>query len=259
MIGLFIFMILFFTSLAFAVTERRPPASASRFARAVSLLARASAAGIVIFPFGLILISILFAPRMGGIRYPVQSNAMQSSRSIALAMFQYANDNNDVYPDGASSTEVFQELIDGNYVSDPAVFYVPLPGKKPGHAGEKLKPENVAYDVTSDVNGQSPDDLPVVFLTGFRMDYRPGGNATSLVRPFPTYAGEPTCLWDDIFGIRPTEEMSGLPMAYKSNNAFFRNGQVGPDGMGFVPHVVPDNFDARGKTYHQLTPEGVLK
>jgi hypothetical protein len=190
--------------------------------------------------------------------------AMQTTRTLALAMFQFANDNNGAYPDGASSTEVFQKLIDGNYLPDPSILFVPLPGKVKAQPGAKLKPENVAYDVTSGVNAQSPDDVPLVYLTGFRMDYHAGGNAVSLVKTFPdtvtTFA-----VWFFHRGDRDSA-FDGLPIAYMSNSAFVRStetaghpAQYTPDGYGIVPHVAGAEFDPHGQTYRQLTPEGVLK
>jgi hypothetical protein len=80
---------------------------------------------------------------------------MQQGRQIGQMMFSYSTDNfqnSNAYPDGKSSTEVFQKLLDGNYAADPAIFYVPLPGKVKPIAGQKLKPENVCWDVTSGVD-----------------------------------------------------------------------------------------------------------
>jgi hypothetical protein len=233
----------------------------------------------------LVFLIFLFAVSLGpigGQRHPVESGAMQTCRTLALAMFQYANDNDGRYPDGASSTEVFQKLLDGNYISDPDLFFVPLPGKIRAAEGARLKPENVAYDVTSGIDAQSPDGLPVVFLTGFRMDYRPGASAVSLVRPFPEYYNS-----TDTSFFRSLEPFDGLPVAYKSNNVWFKqsqtltilkapsvaypNGfrlitniisaspQIDPQGYGVVPNVIAPDFDAGGRTYRQLTPDGVLK
>jgi len=189
---------------------------------------------------------------------------MQTTRTLALAMFQYANDNNGQYPDGASSTDIFQQLIDGNYLSDSSILFVPLPGKVKAQPGAKLKPENVAYDVTSGVDAHSPDDLPLVYLTGFRMDYHAGGNAISLVKPFPD-----TVTSFEVWFFNHGEVDSafdGLPIAYMSNNAFVRSFSTGghpaqytPDGYGIVPNVIGPEFDPHGRTYRQLTPDGVLK
>ena len=99
--------------------------------------------------------------------------------------------------------EVFQKLIDGNYVSDPDVFYVPLAGKiKPEAFSKILKPENVSWDVTGNVDGSTPDQIPVVFLTCFRVTYVPGGSAISMVKPYPRFGMENLHpgFWDLIAG-----------------------------------------------------------
>jgi hypothetical protein len=216
---------------------------------------------IIVMFFLVFLFGIALGP-IGGQRHYVESAAMQTTRTLALAMFQYANDNNGQYPDGASSTEVFQTLVDGQYISDPTILYVAMPGKVPAEKSAKLKPENVAYDVTGGVDAHSPDTVPIVFLTGFRMDYHAGASAVSLVKPFPMHR-DPSNSWFSW----SWETFDGLPVAYKSNNAFFRTnfdpshvgGKFTPDGYGIVPNVIDSGIDLHGQTYRQLTPEGVLK
>jgi hypothetical protein len=189
---------------------------------------------------------------------------MQACRTIALAEFQYANDNDGNYPSGASSTEVFQKLLDGNYISDPTVFFVPMPHKLAAK-GTHLTPQNVCYDVTAAVDRDSPDGLPLVFLTGFRVEYKPGGSAISLVKPFPVYYQQ-TPEWLNLFE-GSLKSFDGLPVAYKSNNAYYRVSRsredgslkIGPGGFGVVSDVLSPAFDARGVTYRQLTPDGILK
>jgi hypothetical protein len=203
-----------------------------------------------------LLVGVSLGPIHVGPVRNMSADAMQTTRVLALAMFEYANDNN-AYPDGKSSTEVFQKLIDGNYVTDPGLFYAAMPGKTKSLTSH-LRPENVSYDVTSGIQMNSPDNLPIVFLTGFRIDYRPGGTAVSLIRPFPNLRGDASNWLQSLTG-GPLEPVSGLPVTYKSNNLYFRVGQIGADGMGVVPNVIPPDFDARGQTYRQLTPEGVLK
>jgi hypothetical protein len=88
------------------------------------------------------ILSLLFVMALGPmpnghVRAP-ENTTMQMARQIAVAMFQYSVDHDGKYPDGKSSTEVFQKLIDGNYVSDPAVFYVPLDGKAKPEASSKI-------------------------------------------------------------------------------------------------------------------------
>ena len=134
--------------------------------------------GCVLLGIALILfLGPALAPRPGGIQRAPESSAMQAARSINLLMFSYANDNDQQYPVGKSSTEIFQKLLDGKYASDNSVFYLPLPGKIKPKPGEKLKPENVGFDVTVSIDSSSPDQLPVVFMTGYKVTYAPGSSA----------------------------------------------------------------------------------
>ena len=183
--------------------------------------------------------------------------AMQQSRTIALAMFQYANDNDGRYPNGNNSTEVFQKLVDGNYIGDPDIFYVPFSGKTRALPGERLKPENVSFDVTDGANPNSSQGVPLVFLTGYKVDYRPGGNAVSLIAPYPPYAQR---TWSEWWQGKPKQDPKPfLAVCYVSHTAFAKNVTVPPGGFGYVLHFVPPDFDAHGKVYRQLTPDGVMK
>src|ERR1700722_12787274 len=69
-----------------------------------------------------------------GIPQAKRDAMMQQCRQIGLMMISYAMDNaanNNAYPDGKSSTEVFQKLLDSGYCTDPSIFYLSLPGKTP--------------------------------------------------------------------------------------------------------------------------------
>jgi hypothetical protein len=193
----------------------------------------------LLFAFGLCL---------GPINHPMhsgrQSAAMQTARAIDLALFAYANDNKGLYPDGTSSTEVFQKLMDGGYISDPAIFYVAMDGKAKATGDKnKLKPENVCWDVTGGVSQKDSGRVPVVFLTGFRVDYSPDGGIQPL-KPFPPYE----YFFKD----------SGVAVAFTDNSAaWLRPGSSGPNYS--MEHVLPADFDAHGKTYRQLTPDGMLR
>jgi hypothetical protein len=178
-------------------------------------------------------------------------------------MFQYAMDNDGKYPDGNSSTEVFQKLIDKNYCTDPTIFYIPLPGKIKPVAGQKLKPENVCFDVTSggDFNAfNSSDYLPVVFMTGYKVSYAPGGSAVPLIKPYPQFGVEPRT-WSQWWHGAPEPPSHGGPgiaVIYKSNNAMFKvpNPTANPDGS--ISNFISPDFNPDGKTYRQLTPDGPL-
>jgi hypothetical protein len=187
---------------------------------------------------GLGILSSFFSSPSG--HFLAKANAaMQTSRTIALCLYQYSIDHGGAYPTGKSSTEIFQKLIDGKYVTDPSIFYVPyadIPGKK-GTSSDTLKPENVSWDVTVPVDGNSPEGLPIVFLTGYRITYAPGASAVPLSKSFPD-------------GLR------GIPVCYKSNSAWFKKNNGLPDGT--VANFIPADFNPAGKKFQQLTPDGPL-
>ncbi len=182
---------------------------------------------------------------------------MQATR-IGQMMFAYSMDHGGKYPEGHSSTEVFQKLLDGlddngpngHYASDPNIFYVPLVGKtRPVH-GEKLKPENVGFDITADISPDDSEALPVVFMTGYRVAYRPGGTAAPLPgsgfqSPWPEWVVE--------FTNPESQPLHEIAVSYKSNNSGY---EIRPEA--FIPNFVSPDFDPKGRTYRQLTPNGPL-
>jgi hypothetical protein len=174
-------------------------------------------------------------------------------------MFQYSNDNNGDYPDGISSTEVFQKLLDGGYISDPAVFYIPGARKTEPIRGQKLKPENVCFDVTSGLNQRSPNELPVVFLTGFKVNYAPGSYATPIMKREPRFGGTYRT-WDEWWNNDwPMGDVGpGIAVHYIANNSMWRNLETAPNGEGAIRNFISPDLKPDGKTYRQLTPDGVV-
>ena len=206
--------------------------------------------GILVILFG-----VALTPPMTGIRYAAHNAWMQTAHQIGVCMFAYSNDNNQNYPDGNSSTEVFQKLLDGGYVTDPTIFYIPLSGKIKPVAGQKLKPENVCWDVTSGVDSSAPDRLPLVFMTGYKVTYAPGGSAVQIRKPYPPLTRTWTQWWDN----EPAPaDWPGIAVYYKGNNAMFLHLSNSENPDGTIPNFVKPDFDAKGKTYRQLTPDGPL-
>jgi hypothetical protein len=189
------------------------------------------------FLAGLLIPLLIFGPaHPSGMRMAKQSARMQTARQIGLCLYAYSVDHNGKYPTGKSSTDIFQQLIDQNYVNDPAVFYFSMPGKTPATTN-KLKPENVCFDITNGVQSDDPDTLPVVSSTGYKIDYVPGGKAHLLAN------GDP----------------GGVAVFFKGNNAAFL--RVAPDGIPLFPPVyypTAPPFDPKGRTYQQLTPDGPI-
>jgi hypothetical protein len=211
---------------------------------------------ILVFLFG------LGSPH-GGVRQGPQSAAMQTARSIELAMFAYANDNNGSYPPGNSSTEVFQKLLDEGYINYSEIFYLPMVGKTKPVSGQKLKAENICFDVTGGIVASSPDELPVVFMTGYKVAYTSGGSAVPLAKSYPRFMIENAKQgFIDWLMNRPAIRSSawgGFPVAYKSNSAKFMLLETSGPSAGTIPNVISPNFKPDGKTYRQLTPEGPLR
>jgi len=188
---------------------------------------------IAIFVFSC-LAGIVVGPITAGIKQAHESMSMQACRTIGVAMFTYAAAHNGAYPDGATSTEVFQKLLDGKYITDPGLFYLAMPGKTKA-TSPTLTSANVSYDVTSGVTADSPDAVPVVFCTGYTVVYIGGVSAS----PDPA-ASTPF----------PGKLSPGIAVAYKNNGAQFLKAE--PDGT--VPNFIPAGFDPGTKTYRQLRP-----
>jgi len=214
----------------------------------------------------LFIIFILFATVRGpvyiGIKQAKYNAWIQQGRQIGSMMFSYATDNTqggNAYPEGNSSTEVFQKLIDGNYVTDPGIFYVPLPGKTKALPGQKLKPENVCWDVTCCVDSNSSDLVPLVFLTGYKVTYTPGGSAVPIIKPWPQFREEPRTWLDWWHGVPDEPPTPGIAIFYKGNNAMYRKLETPQQSSdGIITNFVPPDFKPDGKTYRQLTPDGPL-
>lgn len=244
----------------------KPPVVTSFFAiRDVLLLS------LVVLFFGFpLLLGPIQAPNPPGLTH---------ANSIALSMEVYSRDHEGKYPDGKSSTEVFQKLLDEGYVKDPSLFYIAMEGKTKPLPGQPLKPENVGWDVTTPIDTHMPSPgigspLPVVFSTGYKVSYLPGAAAVPLLHPYPKYKDMRTDnrdWWTKLYQA-PLEPPPGIWVCYYRTGARFwpvGNG-LGwiPDGNGrpwrqnnpdnLIPNFIPTDFDAQGKEYQQLTPNGIL-
>ena len=179
-----------------------------------------------------------------------QNTAMISARNIGLCLNQYSLDHNGHYPEGKTSTEIFQQLVDEHYVTDPRIFYfnygwIRVLGKVPPESNH-LNAENVSFDVTCCVDSSSSDKLPLVFLTGYKVTYQPGSSA----KPCSPFAVPPPRTWREWFNGTPYSSQKFIAVSYKDDSA--RSIRAGDDGS--IPNFIPADFDPKGKTYRQLTP-----
>ena len=182
-----------------------------------------------------------------------QSDLIEQARDIGLLLLDYAQDNHGLYPEGKTSTEVFPKIVDGGYadptgkdkISGAAIFYFPMPGKvKP--TSKILRPENVCWDVTCCLRAiSSPDQIPVVYITGYKVTYAPG--ASALPETWPTRA------WGEWW------TAADYPRGFIAAN-YFPDGsvllKVAPDGT--IPNFIPSSIQGDLTPYRQLTPDGKL-
>jgi hypothetical protein len=187
-----------------------------------------------LFLFAALICLGLFLVLMGISQSHSRPQGTYSARShtafaIGLALYSYANDHDGRYPQGKSSTEIFQQLVDQGYVSDPAIFYFPMTGKSKA-TSKTLESINVCWDATDAVQGDDSDALPLIFSTGFKIDYIPGGEAHLLSN------GDP----------------NGIAVSYKNHSSRFYLVKAGNTSL------IDPTFDPKGRTYRQKTPDGPL-
>ncbi len=204
--------------------------------------------------FILLILGLLIGPITGPVRPSRQNPALQTAHVIGLCLVQYANDHGGHFPNANSSTEIFQHLIDDGYVTDPVLFYTKawdIPGKVIP-TSTKLSPANVCWDVTCSSDFSVPNNVPVIFLTGYRVTYEASSPAIPI-------AHEPIISWYDwLHGKSP---QSRFIAAFYVSASLPVVGQVSnwakimlPDSNGTISNFIPADFDPKGKTYRQLTP-----
>jgi len=204
------------------------------FATVVLLIFFGAALGPVTGPYG------------GGHFSAVRNASMMTAREIGQSLIQYSKDHQGHFPEGKTSTEVFQQLMDQGYVTDPDLFYRPfpiIPGKvQPGST--RLGPQNVCFDVSVPVDALSSDKLPLVFLTGYKVTYEAGAAAMPLFQ-----IKIPSRTW--------TQWLNGVPVQRPFISVFYKDGStyaISAGSDGTIPNFIPADFDPKGKTYRQVTP-----
>jgi prepilin-type N-terminal cleavage/methylation domain-containing protein len=73
-----------------------------------------------------ILAGVALGPITNGIKKAKQSSSMQTAHVVGLAMYSYANDNSQQYPDSTATTaaDPVKELLAGGYISDASIFFI---------------------------------------------------------------------------------------------------------------------------------------
>jgi prepilin-type N-terminal cleavage/methylation domain-containing protein len=174
-----------------------------------------------------ILAGVALGPITNGIKKAQESGAMQTCRTLALAEFQYQNDQNGSYPDGTSAGDVGTALINGNYISDPSIFYIAADKTASGTLKKAATTTtfvaaNSSFDFSgtgtvggTGVGSSAPDQLPLVWDEG---------DAGCTLVTGGCYITKTAAT--GVFGA------DGKAVAYHSNNAFFRTPAAVTDPSG---------------------------
>jgi prepilin-type N-terminal cleavage/methylation domain-containing protein len=198
-----------------------------------------------------ILAGVALGPITNGIKKAKESGAMQTCRTLALAEFQFANDNNGSYPTSSaqSAGDIAGALVNGSYVSDPGIFGLSGDSKfvKQTTSGTSASwsASNCSFDFAdvsgTGINSVAPDQLPLVWT--------PDQGAT-----LPTAANT----GKEFAPSNPIFLTDGIAVAYHSNNAFFRTPlpqapaasavNPWPDTKGDLMFV-DKSFNPNGTTY----------
>jgi prepilin-type N-terminal cleavage/methylation domain-containing protein len=174
-----------------------------------------------------ILAGVALGPITRALKTAKQNAGMQTTRTLALAEFQYANDNSQNYPDkgntgnggGAqTASSVANCLMNGGYVSDPGIFYI-SGSSETKFSGTLPSPivipnSNISFDFAGNstgtgVNPNAPDQLPLVWSS----------NVTVVTSVLATaVSGTSTTV---TVGSTTPFGTSGMAVCYKSNSASF--------------------------------------
>jgi prepilin-type N-terminal cleavage/methylation domain-containing protein len=119
-----------------------------------------------------ILAGVALGPITAGIKKGQQSAGVQNARSLALADFQYSNDNSQTYASGATAAVVAQALISGNYISDPSIFFLAGSSQTKYTGTSGITTSNVSWDfgcqtasTAGALNANTPDEAPLLCST----------------------------------------------------------------------------------------------
>jgi hypothetical protein len=185
---------------------------------------------LVVLMIGAILVGVALGPTGGGMprSYARGCHSIRQTRLIYQMLVDYETEHG-AFPAGRTSTEIFQALVNANNlassgktfedlagpmeqdekVHDTAIFYVDLPGKVLA-TSPKLNSENVCFDLTAPMSSTPVTGLPVVFVTGYKVNYIANGAATPIdtakIAPWSgvTYSDSSSfAMWEPSWGPSP--------------------------------------------------------
>lgn len=131
-----------------------------------------------LLPVGASLVVVLYL--LGEfIRAPTTHIEWGQAKSIGNTLYLSTRMDEDFgYADSASSTEVFQRLMDAGYLRDPTDLYIEgMLGKVPYPGTGPLKPEHVCWDVLVPIEESDSGQMPKVVSTGWKLIFEPNASA----------------------------------------------------------------------------------
>lgn len=201
-----------------------------------------------------ILAGVALGPITRGIKQAQESTSMQTCRQIGLMEFAYSNDNNQAYPYAAassgSSETIANALLNGNYATDPNVFYI---ASTPNSVKPTAASAGVFNQVTkfccfdfmvnsttlAGLTSTTADGTPLCELTGATYTMATTGPITATITTTATAFGS-----------------DGIAVTYKSNNAIFLKCQAATatTATSIQPIVTASYTDPNGAGYALTTP-----
>ena len=132
-----------------------------------------------------ILAGVALGPITNGIKKAKQSAGLQTAHSIGLALYSFANDNSQTYPDtgtpgvpsgnsAAGAMADVQPLLTGGYITDPSIFFISggTATKYTGTAASaatSMTATNISWDFAGNggagLNSSNYQYLPIMWST----------------------------------------------------------------------------------------------
>jgi len=210
-----------------------------------------------------ILAGVALGPITNGIQKAKQSAGLQQAHSVGLAMYSFANDNNQLYPDtgtpgipaGNSKTgaaAAASALLAGGYVTDATIFglsgdtsasYVKVTSSTNG--ATTITAANVSWDFLGNTgNGVSSTSYPFLPLLWSTIT---GGGAAPVFTAAAGTAITATPIAKNPFGT------SGMAIFYINNSAAFVTASVGTSGLQVNMVTGANNLGGAPSTYVVLS------
>jgi type II secretory pathway pseudopilin PulG len=190
-----------------------------------------------------ILAGVALGPITNGIKKAKQSAGLQTAHSIGLALYSFANDNQQTYPDtgvptgnsGTGAMAAVQPLLAGGYVTDPSIFYISggTATKYSGTASSaatSMTATNISWDFGCQSNGQGLNSSNYQYMPILWSSVAAGGG----VEPQLGSAGTVSTAVTATPGSGNPYGTAGMAVFYISNSAQFITSSL----QGGTPQVV---------------------